>query len=91
MIITSVVAWKWRSSRTSPNGSVVRTISGPVWNRPRTRPSIGYSISRRQLRSALSTTNRGRLPSSAGTESSSSRIAGGQPALLTEGDPTPHR
>src|SRR5918994_612792 len=62
--ITCVVAENWRSNWTSPNGSVVRTRSGPVEKRPRTRPSSGYSTMRRQLRSALSTRKRGRLPSS---------------------------
>ena len=75
--MTSVVATNCRSNWTRPNGSLVRTVSGPVENRPRTRPSSGYSTTRRQRRSALSTRNRGRLPSSRGTESSSSKIAAG--------------
>jgi hypothetical protein len=75
--MTSVVATNCRSNWTSRTGRLVRTVSGPVENRPRTRPSSGYSTTRRQLRSALSTRNLGRLPSSRAPTSSSSRIAAG--------------
>ena len=48
-VTISLVATNCRSSCTRPNGSTVRTVSGPVEKRPRTRPSNGYSTTRRQL------------------------------------------
>ena len=58
-----VVEWKARVSSTRPNGSLSRTVIGPMENLPRTSERTTYPTVRRQRGPILSTTKRGRVPS----------------------------